>query len=172
MKKALLVVDAQNYFAYEKAASLPAKIAGHLRQSADEYDTILFTSFRNDPESNFHRLLGFTEVTGPPATDIHPALTEFLTDAPVFEKTTYSSMKAPGLVAYLTEHNIDELDICGISLDGCVLATAFEAFDLGYDVTVLENLCSVHSVRDDYEDAAKLIIYRNLSRNRVRSKRE
>jgi len=45
-----------------------------------------------------------------------------------------------------------------------VLATAYEAFDLGYKMRILEDLSSVASERQDYEDSAKVIIARNLKR--------
>lgn len=168
--KALIVIDVQNYFAVERAESLPEKIAWHIRESA--YDHVIFTRFRNDPDSNFHRLLGFTEATQEPATQLHPALQEFVGEAVIFEKTTYSALKAPGLREYLDTHGVTELDICGVSMDACVLATVYDAFDLGYAVHVLEHLCSVSSDRHDYEDAAKTIITRNLTRRSYRTPRQ
>ncbi|MEL6804250.1 MAG: isochorismatase family cysteine hydrolase [Bacteroidota bacterium] len=170
MANALIVIDVQNYFVHERAASLPAKIASHIQYG--EYDHVLFTAFHNQTESNFHRILNFTDVMKSPAVDIHETLSEYVAAERLFVKDTYSAMKVPALSTYLETHAVDTIYLCGINIDGCVLATAFEAFDLGYDITVLENLCSVASVRNDYMDAAKLIIYRNLSRDRVRHKRE
>lgn len=171
MKKALIVVDVQKYFAVEQAKDLPKKIVGYLTDSASEYDVVLFTKFRNDPSSNFHTLLNFTDVTQSPDTDLHDELLPFVTDENTFEKTTYSAMKSQELMEYLSEHNVRELHLCGVSLDACVLATAFDAFDLGYDVSVLDNLCSVSSARDDLVPAARTIINRDLRRKENRFKR-
>lgn len=165
----LVVVDVQNYFSVHKAKNLPAKIASHVRES--DYEHVLFVKFRNVPESSFHRILDFTEVTGSPATDLHPDVADLATPETTFEKTTYSAFKCQPFVAYLQEHNIAEFDVCGVSFDACVLATAFEAFDLGYKANVLDTLCSVSSVREDLVAAAETVINRNLRRRDFRIKR-
>jgi len=162
MKNALVVIDVQNHFAVEKAAGLPQKILAHIKKVP--YDFMLFTKFRNDPGSNFHKILGYKKVTGPPATDIHPVLRPLSNKSNTFEKVTYSAFKDARFVDFLQSNDIKELFICGINIDGCVLATAYEAFDLGYKMKILEDLCSVASFRDDYEQSAKTIIARNLKR--------
>ncbi|MES2970995.1 MAG: isochorismatase family cysteine hydrolase [Patescibacteria group bacterium] len=162
MKNALVAIDVQKYFAVEKAADLPQKIVKHLESS--KYDFVLFTKFRNDPGSNFHKILHWEQCTGPPATDIHPILVSYATPENTFEKTTYSAFKSEAFTSFLKTREIQELDLCGINIDGCVLATAFEAFDLGFNVKILEELSSVASFRDDYEQFAKTIIARMFKR--------
>ncbi len=157
-----MVIDVQNHFAVEKASDLPAKIAHYIDKS--NYDHVVFTTFRNDPESNFHKILEFKKSIGPPATDLHPVLLPYTNKQNVFVKLTYSAFKASAFEKYIKKNQITELDICGINIDGCVLATAYEAFDLGFKVKILEDLSSVASFRDDYEAAAKTIITRNLKK--------
>lgn len=86
MKKVLLVVDVQNYFAVDKAKDIPKKIASYIEHSENEYHAVLFAKFYNDPSSNFHTLLDFTEATASPATDIHEALQPFVKEDTVFVK--------------------------------------------------------------------------------------
>ncbi len=160
--RALVVIDVQNHFAVEKAADLPRRIAEHIDR--EQYDHVLFTKFRNLPTSNFHKILHFKKVTESPATDIHPILEPYTRDENIFEKFTYSAFKSAEFVNYLQTHNINEILLCGINIDGCVLASAYEAFDLGYKVKIIEELSSVASFRDDYEESAKVIITRNLKR--------
>lgn len=162
MSKALVVIDVQKHFAVEKAADLPQKIAEYIKQN--NYDYVVFTLFRNDPSSNFHKILHWHKAMESPGIDLHPALEQFSNADNTFEKLTYSAFKVPAFVDYLKRHNITELDICGINIDGCVLSTAYEAFDLGYKMKIIENLSSVASERQDYEDSAKTIIARNLKR--------
>ena len=162
MSNALVVIDVQNHFAVEKAADLPEKIADHIRKS--NYDHVLFTLFRNDQSSNFHKILHWHKAMKRPGIDLHPALESFSSTDNTFEKLTYSAFKVPAFTNYLKQHKIVSLDICGINIDGCVLATAYEAFDLGYDMKIIEELSSVASFRQDYEDSAKVIIARNLKR--------
>lgn len=162
MNNALVVIDVQNDFAVEKAENLPQKIAEHIKNN--KYDYVLFTLFRNDPSSNFHKILHWKKATDKPGINIHPALTTFINKKNTFEKTTYSAFKSKSFVSFLKDNKITDLSLCGINIDGCVLATAFEAFDLGYSVRVIEELSSVSSSRDDYKDSAKIIIGRNLER--------
>lgn len=162
MSKALVVIDVQKYFAVEKAADLPQKIADYIKDS--NYDHIVFTLFRNDPSSNFHKILKWYKAVESPGIDLHPALGQFSNADNTFEKLTYSAFKVPAFLDYLKRLRVTELDICGINIDGCVLATAYEAFDLGYKMRILEYLSSVSSERQDYEDSAKIIIARNLKR--------
>ncbi len=164
MSKVLIVIDVQNHFAVEKAADLPQKIAEYVKKS--NYEQVVFTKFRNVPDSNFHKILHYTRVMSPPETDIHPALSKLADQHTTFEKITYSAFKGPGFKEFLDKAQATELDICGINIDGCVLATAYEAFDLGYKVKILEDLSSVASFRDDYEVSAKIIITRNLKRKK------
>src|SRR5438045_1026797 len=101
MVKALVVIDVQNHFAVEKAADLPVKIADYIE--SPDYDHILFTLFRNDPASNFHKILAWTKATQHPAIDIHPVLLPFTYNRNTFEKITYSAFKAPDFGRYLKE---------------------------------------------------------------------
>jgi nicotinamidase-related amidase len=163
MSNALVVIDVQKHFAVERAADLPQKIAKHIDKSP--YDYVLFTLFRNDPSSNFHKILKYKKVMSSPATDIHAILAKYLNKDNTFEKLTYSAFKAQKFKRFLEDNAVTDLYICGINIDGCVLATAYEAFDLGYNIKVLEDLSSVASPRQDYEDSAKIIIARNLKEN-------
>lgn len=162
MSSALVVIDVQNHFAVEKAAVLPKKIVQHIKKSP--YDHVLFTLYRNDPSSNFHKILKYKVATESPAIDIHPLLAPFSNKDNTFEKLTYSAFKIQQFKKFLEDNAITDLYLCGINIDGCVLATAYEAFDLGYNVKILEDLSSVASFRQDYEDSAKTIIARNLKR--------
>jgi nicotinamidase-related amidase len=162
MKSALIVIDVQKHFAVEKAEDLPEKIKHHIENT--KYDHILFTKLKNIPSSNFFKILNWKKVTHAPATDLHPLLAPFANGQNTFEKTTYSAFKSKAFTDYLIKHNVGEIFICGINIDACVLATAFEAFDLGYKFKIIEELCSVASMRDDYEASAKTIITRNLKR--------
>ncbi|HCR80872.1 MAG TPA: hypothetical protein DIV47_00085 [Candidatus Pacebacteria bacterium] len=47
--------------------------------------------------------------------------------------------------------------MCGIDTDACVLASAYEAFDLGYEVKVLKDLSRGHDGQEYVAAARKLI---------------
>ncbi|MBW3538033.1 cysteine hydrolase [Candidatus Parcubacteria bacterium] len=160
-KSALLVIDVQNYFVNDKNSVVPHRIADHIK--AGNYDHVLFSQFVNRPGSNFERILDWHKCTGPPDTDIHAALVEFTSEQTVFAKSTKSAFKSAGLVDFLKEHSINRIDLCGLDIDDCVLASAFEAFDLGYDFKVLEELCAISHETGEVHAAALQIIRKNLS---------
>ncbi len=160
-KKALIVVDVQNYFMNEYTKSIPDKIA-HFIQS-NKFDIVLFTKFVNHRGSNFFKLLDWKRCLGSPDTDIHPTLVKFINKNNLFEKASYSVFKSDKLVKILKKNNINQVFLCGIDIDACVLSSAFDGFDLGYEVHILRNLSLSHSGKK-LDSAALEIINKNLEK--------
>lgn len=162
MKIALVVIDVQNFFVNEKTKDLPRKIANFIKKS--KFDFVLFTQFVNKEDSNFFKLLNFKKSTGSPDTDISTDLLEFIHKDNLFEKSTYSIFKSPKLVEFLKKNNITKLFLCGIDSDSCVLASAFDAFDLGYKIKILKNLVKSHTDKV-FDDAALKIIHKSIQKD-------
>lgn len=158
-KTALLVVDVQNYFLNGNTSHLPEKIGSHL--DTNRYDFVLFTKFVNKKGSNFEKMLGWNKCSQSPETDIAPEIQRFVKPAQVFEKHTLSAFKNPELKQFLDKHQIAKLFICGTDSEACVLSTAFEAFDLGYETHILKDLCASTNGKD-FHEYARTIIERNL----------
>lgn len=140
-RTALVVIDVQNWSVNRHTKDVPKKIADHISRKGSKYDYVLFTKSRNSKSFNLYRLMGVHSGTKGPALEMRHEIARFLTKGNVFNKTTYSAFKSKAFSSYLKKNKITKLYLCGINTDKCVLATAFEAFDLGYDVTVLGNLC-------------------------------
>jgi nicotinamidase-related amidase len=157
-KKALLVVDIQNFFIDERTADLPRKIKQRIE--SEKYDELIFTKFINTLDSNFF-LNGWKHCMEPPETDIHPELASYANDSAVFEKHGFSAFRAEGLLEYLKRKGIKEIHICGTDTDACVLASAYDAFEFGYDVKVLEDLCASRNGKE-FHDMGLKIMRRNL----------
>lgn len=162
MKTALVVIDVQNFFVNEKTKDLPQKIADFIKKN--KFDFVLFTQFVNKEDSNFFKLLNFKKSTGSPDTDISTDLLEFVHKDNLFEKSTYSIFKSPKLFEFLKKNNIKKLFLCGIDSDSCVLASAFDAFDLGYKIKILKNLVKSHTDKV-FDDAALRIIHKSIDRH-------
>lgn len=160
MKKALLVIDVQNYFMNRLTKSLPSKIRTYVEKHAKEFELIIFTNFVNDPSSNSYKS-GWKKSTTPPDTELVDELKPIVRLGHVFPKNVLSSLKVPAIKKLLKEKEIDELYICGIDTDCCVLATAYDGFDEGYKITLLENLSMTH-VGKNLHDAALKMIDRNI----------
>lgn len=162
MKTALVVIDVQNYFVNEKTKDLPQKIASFIQNS--KFDFILFTRFVNKENSNYFKLLNWQKMLTSPDTDIHSSLLKFIKKNNAFEKTSYSIFKARGFVDFLKRNNITKIFLCGIDTDSCVLASAFDGFDLGFDVKVIKNLSLSHSGKA-FNEAALKIIDKSIQKN-------
>ena len=154
-KKALIIIDVQNYFVNELTKLIPEKIVDHIDKTS--YDFILFTKFINKEGSNFFKLLNWKKMLSGKETEIHNSLIKFGDKKNVFAKTSYSIFKARGLNEYLKKNRISSLYLCGIDTEACILASAFEGFDLGFDVKIIKELCSSHSGKSLHNSALRII---------------
>jgi nicotinamidase-related amidase len=157
MSNALLVVDVQQYFMKDAPDELPRRIINHIE--ALNYDFVLFTIFKNESNSNFVKLLKWDRCYTDADTQLPEEFTKIATVHNTFTRASYSAFKTTGLHVYLQKHHVERLVICGIDSDACVLATAFEAFDLGYHVKI--NFDLTYS-SNDLHKAAQLIAERNI----------
>lgn len=129
---------------------------------------------RNNPEaeSNMARLLAAWRGKGLPVIYIRHCSVE--ADSPLrperpgnafkdevqpqpgeteFTKTTNSAFVGTRLQEHLGKHAISELVIIGLTTDHCVSASARNASDLGYDVTVVSDATAAHG-RVGYDGVA------------------
>ena len=135
MKKALLIIDVQESFINRKALPYTGKVADAMNQLQKEYETVLITQktrerhrFDNRPNPS---PLGFTPEER----------------AEIFVKDTMSAATEE-LIAYLEDNELTDIDVCGVSTDSCVMATAFALTDLGYEVNVRgEHCASIHGIK-------------------------
>ena len=161
MKKALIVIDVQNYLINERTKHLPKKIAEFITKS--DFDVVIFTKFVNKETSSFARFLGYRKAMNPPDIDIHKDLVEFISDRNVFDKSTYSAFQVDKFREFLEKNDIRELYFCGMDTDACILASAFSAFDFGYIPHVLKELSLSHS-GEEMDSSAIKIIEHNLEK--------
>lgn len=154
-KKAIIIIDVQNYFVNEQTKFIPEKIVKHINKA--DYDHVVFTKFINKEGSNFFKLLNWKKMLSGKETEIHNSLIKFVNKNNVFVKNNYSVFKARGLNDFLKKNKVGKLFLCGIDTEACVLASAFEAFDLGFDVKIIKELCSSHSGKSLHNSALRII---------------
>lgn len=175
-KKALIVVDVQNDFceggslAVAGGNKVAIAIAEYIMDHGDRYDEIVFTADTHNapPDDNGgHFALPPAEpdyvdswpvhcVAGTKGAEINPALAEIARDYPLFRKgqgrPDYSGFQGYTdddflLGDYLAHKRVREVDVVGIAGDHCVRATALDALDERFKVTVLpEMVASVGGV--------------------------
>ena len=155
----LVVIDVQKGYMKPEYAGLPDRIRKHIDHSG--YDHILFGKFMNQKGSNFVRLLGQDNFYDPEETNIVPELADLAVPERTFERTAYSLFKSSKFRAYLEGEGIRRMDLCGLVADSCVLATAFEGFDLGYEMRVLRRPMET---KENLIDPTEAIFKRNIDR--------
>jgi len=156
MKQALLVVDVQNYFINKYTQPVPAKIKKLLEDN--HFSVVIFSQFINSPQSQFVKQQNFTGCMRPPYSDIVDDLKLWLKKDNVFTKETYSVFSNSNFEKYLEKNKIEELTICGLDTDFCVLADCFNAFDKGYKVSVVADCCGSFTSGDEgHQNALKII---------------
>ena len=167
MARALIVVDVQNDFceggslpvtggaqvAHDIAELLRARSAG--LPGAARYDRVVATKDHHvDPGHHFGDPPDYVDswpahcVVGTDGEAFHPNLDPEPFDQ-IFRKgeyaAAYSGFEAltedgVGLGAWLREHGITEVDVCGLATDHCVRATALDARRDGFATRVLTAL--------------------------------
>jgi nicotinamidase/pyrazinamidase len=179
MARALIVVDVQNDFC--EGGSLPvtggAQVASDIAEllhhwtrrdpKAPPYDVVVATKDHHiDPGAHWSSEPDFAESwpvhckVGTDGEAFHPNLDPQPFDA-IFLKgehaAAYSGFEGRtsdgvDLAAWLKQHEVDTVDVCGIATDHCVRATALDASSNGFATRVLTDLCA--GVAPETTDAA------------------
>lgn len=62
--------------------------------------------------------------------------------------------KKTNLASYLKEKGVDQISICGVATDYCVLYSVLDALDLGFKVTLIQDGCKAINLKEDDEKRA------------------
>lgn len=133
------------------------KIQDYLRESFDNYSLVFFTIFRNDKDSPFWNISGWKDCTKSPDTDLFDELVEFKTKSNVIYKNILSVAKKSQILSAIKKNNIHEVHLCGFDTDCCVLASAYDFFDLGIKPIILERFTWSTSKEKLYAPAIKML---------------
>lgn len=146
----LRAVDVQRGFVNAHTEHVPALVeAAHA-----VYGTAAAARFRNKPAPPFRRLLGRNRM-GPGDPDHAPAFHP-KEGARIVEKTGYTAVN-DALLALLQRRPGAPVHVCGIETDACVLKTALDLFDAGFEPLVLADLCGSMSGADAREEAPRVL---------------
>ncbi len=167
MRRALVVVDVQNDFceggslAVRGGAAVAHRIHELLRAwteqgpGAPEYALAVATQDHHiDPGGHFSDDPDFDQswpahcVVGTDGVALHPNL-DPQPFAAIFRKGEYAAAYSgfegvdgagTAMAPWLREHEVTDVDVCGIATDYCVRATALDALRHGFGVRVLSEL--------------------------------
>lgn len=157
MNKALVIIDLQKGFITNHTQKLPAMIRNFILRHKENYDLIIFTQYVNHLQSNFVKNLNYSGFIKKEQNDFVKEIKEFTNKDNVFTKDTYGSFVNNKVSNIFKKYKIGEVDLAGIDTENCVLTFARDAFDRGYKVNVLKELCGSHSNLELHRAALKII---------------
>ena len=149
--KALIVID----YTYDFVAADGKLTCGEPGQAIEEKITSLIEEFvaanevvifandlhiENDPYHPEAKLFPPHNIDGTPGRELYGAVKDvyekYKSQVISFDKTRYSAFAGTNLDTLLRERKIGEVVLVGVCTDICVLHTAVEAYNLGYQITV------------------------------------
>lgn len=134
MQKALIVVDVQEGFLNDRNRWIIPHIQKLLRDGG--YDLYIEAIFHAEPGSLWDTQVHWTFPLQPTIPEIEKWLPA---DTVRVTKMTKSVFKGDvDVTGLLKSKSIEEVHIVGVDTQDCVLATAQEAFDLGFYTCVIE----------------------------------
>lgn len=159
MKSLLLVIDMQKSFINENTNHLINNINNLV--TSNEYDDVVFTKFINSLDSIWYSKLNYNGCM----SEEDKRLVIDSRDKTIIEKKIYSSCNEE-LINYIKNNNISKIYLCGIDTECCVLKTAFDLFENGYDVYVLSDYCGCMYGESRHNNALE-IMKRNIGVNNI-----
>lgn len=107
--------------------------------------------------------MNWREMTSESEIEIAPELTPFAEKATIFtKKAAFSIFRVEEFLKLLSKEQISQLYICGMDTHACIYTSLMEAFERGYDIKLIEDLCAA-SHGEEYHQNAISAIKRNLS---------
>ena len=146
----LLIIDVQKGFINDATRHIPARVADLARH----YDQVIVTRFINREGSAHRRLIHWDRFA--PGSDDTPLAFEPPAGAAMIEKSTYSCVDA-AFRARLELIGAEEVHICGIATDNCVLKCAVDLFESGFRPVVLADYCASHAGIEYHRWALKIL---------------
>lgn len=131
----LIVIDVQKAFINENTNQIIEKINNLINNNS--FENIIFTRFINYNDSIWVKKLNYKECISDDSKRLMVDTKENL----VFDKSTYSSLTNE-LKQYIKDNNINDIYLCGIDTECCVLKTALDLFEENYNVYVLKDYCT------------------------------
>lgn len=157
MQKALIIVDVQEGFLTERNRWIIPNIQKAIRE--DDYDLYIEAVFHADPGSLWDKQTGWTFPLSPTVPEVKELLPSETIRVVKTTKSAFGGDK--DISAILKEKSVDEVRIIGLDTNDCVMATAFNSFDAGFETYVLED-CT-ESSDDGSLRAAAIKILRNVN---------
>lgn len=157
MKRALIVIDVQKGFVNKITKPVIKKIQTYINAQWTSYDLIIFTQYKNHSKSNFVKNMAWHGFMTKKENDLVDEVKDFVNRDNLFIKDTYGSFVDDRVLNSLKEYDIQQVELVGFDTENCVLTFARDAFDRGFKVVVLKDLCASHAVPKLHKAALEII---------------
>lgn len=156
MKKALIVIDYTVDFVAEKGAltcgasgqQIEKAILHHIHEFIDQNELVIFACDLHEENDTFHpetKLFPPHNIRNTKGRELYndvQTLYQEIKHLPTvvwMDKTRYSSFAGTNLEQLLRERKINDVFLTGVCTDICVLHTAIDAYNKGYNLFVFED---------------------------------
>lgn len=150
MKKLLLVIDAQNDFVNDLTRVTLKKIEELVKSK--QFTTVAFTKFINSNDNRFYKDINYKGCL----TEDGVSIAIDTKDYKIFNKNAYTAL-TDEFRSYLKNENISQIYLCGFDTNACVLKTALDLFEGGYDFYVLKDYCMSSFSKEVHDDALTIL---------------
>lgn len=152
--KALLVIDYTYDFVADDGKltcgkpgqAVEPKIAALIEQFIQEEQHVFFANDLHKENDTLHpeyNLFPPHNIEGTPGRELYGTVKELFEkyeqQVISFDKTRYSAFAGTNLDILLRERNIQELVLVGVCTDICILHTAVDSYNLGYNITIYKD---------------------------------
>jgi len=155
MKKALLIIDYTNDFVAEDGvltAGTPAQnlqdyivdVTKEFHENEDYVSFLIDVHYEDNENHPENELFPPHNIEGAAGRDLYGNLEEVYQEiknsknVEYYDKTRYSAFAGTPLELRLREQGIEELHLVGVVTDICILHTAVDAYNKGFDIVVHE----------------------------------
>jgi nicotinamidase-related amidase len=135
---ALIVIDMQEGFRSKESEFILPTIQTLIERFNG---LIIFTKFVNLKNSLFEKLLGWTKFQTEKDQKIFRELLNIKKTTRIIEHKGYTVLNNK-LKKLLLDNNIQKVYLCGIYTNICVMKTAMDLFDSGFETFVVEDACA------------------------------
>ena len=149
MKKALLVIDMQEFTVGENHANIfmyPADIIARVNRVIDENTDSVIIYISNFMRKNiWNKFVPFKCYEGTTQAEMVKGL--HINSEYCFSKYKGDAFSNPDLTAFIKRNDVDLIEIVGVDGGGCVSLTAISACELGFKVVLNTNAIGTTFVR-------------------------
>jgi len=164
-KKALVVVDVQPSFLNARNEYIVKNISKLL--SKVKYEAHVVATFHAEKGSVWDVQQKWVCLKGESTGTIEKILKNLkIFDVLRIEKTTKSVFKgSKNIASILRKRDITEVHVVGLDTNDCVLATAYESFDLGFITYAIEECCQSSSSAKLHDKALAILRAQKMTNN-------